>query len=154
MSSATDSKSHIARKKTNTHKILVRLPFLFIIIIILARLPVLEQRQTKTNKHKQRQTKANKDKQRQTKTNNYKQRQKKTNKDKHFHQFGQATSSRTARRGASRSRRWPAIGPTPSTGSDRFHAQEIFELLYFQKRRIATSFKSTFCFRPTTRTFS
>ena len=40
MSSATDRKSHIARKKT---KILVRLPFLFIIIIILARLSLLEQ---------------------------------------------------------------------------------------------------------------
>ena len=71
--SATDSESHIARKKTNTDKILARL---------------LEQQHH------------------------------------HYHQFGQATSSPTARRGASRSRRWPAIGPTPSTGSDRFHAQE------------------------------
>ena len=34
------------------------------------------------------------------------------------------TSSPTARRGASLSLRWPAIVPTPSTGSDRFHAQE------------------------------
>ena len=75
MSSATDSKSHIARKKTNTDRIFASLPFL------------IQQHH-------------------------------------HYRQFGQATSSRTARRGASQSRRLPAIAQTPFIGLDRSTAEK------------------------------